>query len=298
MLPCWSAVSFHLIPLQLGSEKQMLERAVEALSVVEPGETAFLPEYLAWTPQGSGVAYAKLVSVARTHGINVVTTLNLGSELGTDLPGADPLLRYNALVVFTRHGFVHVPQAKVTPQSFEMEHALGGPGISVSGYSRLNTVRLDVDDELITARFLVCSDVALLGRFTPRALACDLMIVMANFAYGAELQASRLLGLALAAGATRTALHVNAFHEPRAGERQALALRVEEVLDATRERKPAARWPHPRALRSGFFVYPDGEAKDFVSMCNLPKRRGRVALPRSRWEAEVTVGEYPITIDL
>ena len=44
---------FHLIALQLGSEEQMLERALRALDDVEPAETAFLPEYLAWTPRGS-----------------------------------------------------------------------------------------------------------------------------------------------------------------------------------------------------------------------------------------------------
>src|SRR5205814_7668736 len=117
---------------------------------------------------------------------------NLGGELVPDLPGADPALRYNAVAVFTRHGDVHVPQAKITPQSFEMDAAFDGPGIAVSGYGRLNIVELDVDDELVRARFLVCSDVALLGRFTPRELASDLLIVMGNFAVGAEKHASRL----------------------------------------------------------------------------------------------------------
>ena len=228
----------------------------------------------------------------------MVTTLNLGGELMPDLPGSDPLLRYNAVVVFTRLGAVHVPQAKITTQSFEMDDALDGPGIDVDGYARLNMVTLDSDEELVTARFLVCSDVALLGRFTPRELACDLMIVMGNFAYGAERHASRLLGLALQDGAAQTTLHVNAFHSPRDSKRPSLAHRVEEVLDATRERKPAARWGHPRALRSGFYVYPDRAAHDFVSMCNLKGRRGRVAVPRSRWDAELTLGQYPITIVL
>jgi hypothetical protein len=289
-------VSFHLIPLALGSEAQLLDRALAALAEVEPGETAFLPELLAWTPVGSGQAFATLLKLTRTRGINVVTTLNLGGELVPDLPGGDPMARYNAVAVFTRHGDVHVPQAKATPQSFEMDDALGGLGIGVSGYRRLNTVTLDLDEELVTARFLICSDVALLGRFTPRQLACDLMIVMGNFAFGAEKHASRLLGLALEAGAARTALHVNAFQE--AGRRRPLAIRVEEVLDATRVRKPAARWSSPRALRSSFYVYPDDQADDFVSMCKLPKRRGRIAMPKSRWDSDFELGVYPITITL
>src|SRR5207302_9996305 len=137
-----------------------------------------------------------------------------------------------------------------------------------------------------------CSDVALMGRFTPRELACDLMIVMGNFALGAEKHASRLLGLALASGTAQTALHVNAYQE----RRQPLAVRVEEVLDATRAKKPAARWPSPASLRSATYVYPDGMAKDFVTMCRMPKRRGRIAVPRSRWEAEAALGAAPITI--
>jgi hypothetical protein len=287
-------LSFHLIPLALGSEAQVLERALAALMEVEPGETAFLPEFLAWTPVGSGRAFASLLKLTRVRGINVVTTLNLGGELVPDLPGADPALRYNAVAVFTRHGDVHVPQAKITPQSFEMEESLDGPGISVSGYERLNIVELDVDDELVRARFLVCSDVALLGRFTPRDLACDLMVLMGNFAVGAEKHASRLLGLALASGVAETALHVNAFQE----RVKPLAVRVEEVLDATRVKKPAMRWPSPARLRSATYVYPDGQASDFLKMCKMPKRRGRIAVPRSRWEAQVSLAAYPITIVL
>jgi hypothetical protein len=291
-----AGVSFHLIPLQLGTEAQLLERALIALEPVESGETAFLPEYLAWTPGGSGQAFSALLAAARLRDINIVTTLNLGGELVTDLPGADPALRYNAVAIFTRHGVVHVPQAKVTPQSFEMDEALDGPGIGVTGYSRLNVLELDVDDELVRARFLVCSDVALLGRFTPAELACDLLIVMGNFAYGAEKHASRMLGLALAAGTAETALHINAFHV--SDKRQPLANRVEEVLDATKVKKPARKWPKPRSLRSGFYIYPDKAAWDFVSMCHLKKRRGRIAVPESRAEADVTLGAYPITVNL
>ena len=42
-------MSFHLITLQLGDEEELMERAEIALAEVEEGETAFLPEYLAWT---------------------------------------------------------------------------------------------------------------------------------------------------------------------------------------------------------------------------------------------------------
>jgi hypothetical protein len=106
-----------------------------------------------------------------------------------------------------------------------------------------------------------------------------------------------LLGLAIAAGVTQTAFHVNAFHVPRDAGRQALALKVEEVLDATERKKTASAWPNPRSIRNGFHVYDDAEARDFVTMCNLP-RRGRIAVPRSRWQTSLSPGEYPITVSL
>lgn len=58
---------FHLIALQLGSEAEMLERALRALEDVGEGETAFLPEYVAWTPRGSGIAFARLVALAQAR---------------------------------------------------------------------------------------------------------------------------------------------------------------------------------------------------------------------------------------
>lgn len=275
----------------------MLERAVAALADVNEGETAFLPEYLAWTPRGSGRAFSRLVALAQERNINIVTTLNVGPDLHEDLPGHAPSSRYNALVIFTRHGDVHVPQAKVTPQSFEMDASTDGPGIGVSAYDRINRVRLDWQDALVEARFLICSDVAAFMQLTPAQLRCDLLVVVGNFAYGAERVASRLLGIAIENGVADTTFHVNAFHTPSAPGHRPLAFKVEEVLDATKSTKPGEQWPSPRALRSGFHVYEDDAAHDFVSMCNLP-RRGRVAIPRSRWKPALTVGEYPITVSL
>lgn len=288
---------FHLIALQLGSEPQMLERALHALDEVEPGETAFLPEYLAWTPRGSGRAFARLVALAQAQNINIITTLNVGRDLHEDLPGRDPEARYNALVIFTRHGVVHVPQAKITPQSFEMDESPDGPGIGVAPYDRINRVRLDWQDSLIEARFVICSDLMAFVTLPPSALRCDLMVVLGNFAYGAERAASRLLTRALDAGVARTMLHVNAFHVPRAPTQAPLAHAVEQVLDATRRVRPRAAWPYPHGMRSAFHVYEDVAASDFVSMCHLP-RKGRIAVPRSRWKATMTAGEYPITVVL
>ncbi len=291
-------MSFHLISLQLGDETEMLDRALEALEEVTPGETAFLPEYLAWTSRGSGRAFARLIAFAQDQNINIITSLNLGGDLIEDLPGHDPELRYNALTIFTRHGAAHVPQAKISTQSFEMDSAIDGPNIVVSPYGRLNRVMIDVDDSLIDARFLICSDLFAFQRLPPAALRCDLLVVIANFAYGAEKVASRLLGRALECGVAKTVVHVNAFHEPGKPRRQALAIKVEEVLDTLVEIPPAEVWPSPRAIRNAFFVYPDRAARDFVSMCKLRGRKGRIAVPESRWEIPIEPSEYPVTVVL
>ena len=283
---------FHLLAVQLGSEEAMWDRAVEALEPVGAGETAFLPEYLAWTPSGSGRAFARLVALAQARDINIVTTLNVAPDLHEDLPGRDPELRYNAVVIFTRHGIVHVPQAKVSPQAFEMEG-----GIGVAPYQRINRVRLDWQEDLIEARFIICSDLMAFVELSPVELRCDLLVVLGNFAYGAEKVASRLLGRALQAGVASSAFLVNAFQVPRVDGQRPLALKVEEVLDATEAVDAGDAWPNPRVIRSGFHVYADDEAHDFVSVCQLP-RRGRIAIPRSRWLPGTIAGDYPVTVSL
>jgi hypothetical protein len=192
----------------------------------------------------------------------------------------------------------HVPQAKITPHSFEMDRTLDGPGIGVAPYARLNRVQLDVDDALHDVLFVIGSDLVALYRFPPAALRCDLLVLLGNFSYGAEKAASRLLGRALAAGVARTALHVNAHDLPKKRRQPPLAFKVEEVLDATQAVAPARKWTSPRALRSAFYVYDDDAARDFVSMSRMPLRKGRVAVPRSRWVAPMELGRYPVTIVL
>jgi hypothetical protein len=290
--------AFNLLSLQMGEEEEVLERALEALETVMPGDTAFFPESVAWTASGSGRAFATLLSEAQKREASVVTTLNLSGDLVEDLPGAVPGERYNALVIFTRHGVVHVPQAKLTPQAFEMDLSLDGPGIAVSPYTRLNRMRLDWDDRVLAARFVVGSDLWMLSQFTPAELRCDLIVVLGNFAAGAERQASRVIGEALAAGVARTALFVNAFHVPGKPRRQPLALRVEEVLDSTRRGKPAVKWPRPLALKRAFHVYHDQAAEDFTALARMPARKGRIAVARSVTAVTASLAEYPVTIVL
>lgn len=293
MLRCRVLTDFHLIAVELGTEEQMLARAVDSLEQVGAGETAFLQEALGWTPLGSGRAFARLIALAQARDINIVTSLNIGPDLHEDLPGRDDELRYHAVAIFTRHGVVHVPQAKVTPHSFESADEDSG----VTAYERINRVRLDWQDELIETRFVLGSDLSLLMSLSPAQLRCDLLVVLGCLPYGAEKTASRLLERALQAGVARTVFFVNGFQATTPERPQPLALKVEDVLDATQLVTADETWGNRRALRSAFHVYPDEDVADFVSLCALP-RRGRIPVPRSRWELEVATGEYPITVSL
>ena len=292
---------FRPLALQLGDEEAVLEHAVARLHELEPGDIAVLPEFVAWTEEFSDTALAALHEIAREHGLGIITTINLGPGLVEDLPGRDLAARYNAVVVLTPHGDFHVPQAKVTPQSFETARTLAGPGIGVDPYHRINRVRFDVGEGLLEVRFLVCSDLWTLTRLSAAALRCDLLVVPANFARGAELHAKRLLTMAREHGLARATLLVNAFHEPRDPKHAPLAFAVEELLQGDDDAG------HPTALREledraalldGFRVCDEALAGNFVEMVNLPEREERIAVPRQLADAPLEAGEYPITIVL
>jgi hypothetical protein len=282
------------LALQLGDEESLLDRAIERLHELDPGDIALLPELVAWTDEPSEIAYGTLLGVARDHGLGVITTLNLPSDLTEDLPGRDPDARYNAVVLITRHGHVHIPQAKVTPQSFETSHALGSPGIGVAPYHRINRVRLDLGEVMLETRFFICSDLWAMMRLPRPSLRCDLAVVPANFAAGAELHAYRLLAAARATGVARATAFCNAYHVPSDEKLPALAASVEdlEVGDA----ELANAWADRVVLEDGFRIYDDARARTFVEMANLPEREGRIAVPRSLAEAPLETGEYPITV--
>jgi hypothetical protein len=95
-----------------------------------------------------------------------------------------------------------------------------------------------------------------------------------------------------------TALLVNAFENEVPKRKAPLAVQMEEAIDATHAMTPLDKWPNPRAIRSAFFVYPEGAAKSFAKMCRLPGRRGRIPLQRSRFSAGISLGVYPVTVVL
>src|SRR5688572_23100255 len=66
------ASAFHLISLPVGSEEMTLQAALDTLADVEPGESVFFSEAVAWTAAGSGVAFARLVKAARQRNVNLL----------------------------------------------------------------------------------------------------------------------------------------------------------------------------------------------------------------------------------
>jgi hypothetical protein len=286
---------FRPLALQLGDEETLLDQAHERLAEAGAGAVAVLPEFLAWTIAGSAQAYRELAIMAQSHRLTVITTLNLGPQLTEDLPGRHPEHRHNAVTIFTRSGSVHVPQAKLTPQGFEQSPDISGPGIGVAPYDRLNLVELDLGEMLLKVRFLVCSDLWLFTRLDPPALACDLLVVLGNFARGAEGEARNLLVKARRAGVARATLLVNAYHVPKDETRQPLALSAADLAtDGAAE--CLAEWPDPAALLDHFRVLDDAAEDSFVAMAESPAREGRIAVPRSCAEVTPILGRYPISI--
>jgi hypothetical protein len=285
------------IALELGDEEALLERAIDRLHGLEAGDVAVLPELVARSPERSEVAFAALHEVARAHGLGVVATLNLGPELLEDLPGRVNGARHHAVAIFTRHGAVHVPQAKVTPQSFERAEGPLGSGMGVQPYARVNRVRLDVGEALIEVRFLVSSDLWAFARLPAPALRADLLVVPGGFARGAESHAARLLERARAAGIAQATLLVNGDLAAGDSAREPLAVAAADLDEGEGAPSPG-EWPAPDALADAFRTYPDERVADFAQMAAWPERDGRIALPRSLADAALVPGEYPVTIVL
>ncbi|MBX5464784.1 MAG: hypothetical protein IRZ26_04435 [Clostridia bacterium] len=296
------------IPLayRMGPEEEVLQQVLARLESVEaePGACVVLPEYLAYTREASRRALEALARTAPRLGLNLVTTLNLvPEENGLRLPGAEPGAAYNTLVVVTRHGELHAPQAKVTVQSFEQRrYDPRFAEIGVRPYRRLHRVRLQPAGagEPVTAVFLVCSDLALplVAVEEVEALAARTVVVPGNFGRGAERAAREVLELFLGP-LWQESVFVNAYQEELPG-RPPVARRVEEVRLA-----PAATPPLPgpfqrlRLFRRDAVVYPDEAAPNFVRMAELTDRDGgRFSIPMSVLDIEPVVDDYPWTIRL
>lgn len=296
------ASAFHLIALPIGSEEAVLAAAEAAILEVDPGETVFFSEALAWTASGSGIAYMRMVKQARTRDVNLVATLNMGGELAEDLPGRKEGCRYHAVVVFTRHGHVHVPQAKVFPLAAEMRAGATEEALPVAAYTRSNLVRLDMDEQVIEVRFLVGADLAFLADHPPTELACDVLIVQSRVPPRAEEKLRASLEDARSAGVASTTLEINGHGNDGRGE--PISVKVEEAADAGKAMKPKTRWPSTTRLPRRFYRYTPRRRGDIEAVTELerlardPKRDGRIPLLRPLRAPKIELGIYPVIIVL
>ncbi len=292
--------AFHLIALPVASEAATLQAALDALTEVEPGEAVFYSETLAWSADGAGVAYARMVRAAREREVNLFATLSLGGELLEDLPGRGPGARHHAMVVFTRHGDVHVPQAKCLPDAVELAGAPAAETPPVLPYGRTNLVRLDMEEQLIEVRFLIGADIALLADHPPAALSCDVLVSLARLPHGADTQVRATLADARATGLCATTVQVNGIFAR--GDRP-VCVKVEEAVDHGRVIAARPRWPTPARLERRLYRY-GGRRRDADGATAIdrldrdPKRAGRIPTCRPPRAAKIVLGRYPITIVL
>jgi hypothetical protein len=294
------ASAFHLIALPVRSEEATLQAALDALVDVEPGEAVFYSEALAWTAEGSGTAFMRMVKAAREKNVNIVASLNLGGELAEDLPGRHAQQRYHAVTIFTRHGHVHVPQAKCFPDAFERASPRDEQP-PISAYGRSNLVRLDMDEQLIEVRFLLGADLALIGDHGPAALMCNVLFSLGRMPMGADQNLRDTLADARKAGLCSTTVQINGILAR--DNREPVCKKIEEALDNGRAIAARPRWPHPARMSARYYRYSTrrrgGDPAAAIDKLDRdPKRKDRIPLCRAPRAPKIAPGIYPITVVL
>ncbi len=285
---------------KMAGEDQQLEEIIDSAKASKNGETILFPEYGAYTAQGSKIATKELRRVASAEGVTLITTLNLPSE---DLPNADPNGNYNSLFIFSRNGQVYSPQAKITPQSFEMRHHdKKYPKINVTPYDFLNRVILKQNGKEYSSFFLICSDLYVLQLFNYHQLKSDAILCPANFGNGAEHSAGGLINYAVRANLFKQGFLCNTYQEARNG-RVPLTIGVEKSFKSAKTKLSYRKREMVRMVRKSSAIYPDdieGQFDNFNSMLPLTQN-GTFTVPKSRSlenGLNVKIGNYEKVIQL
>ena len=281
----------------MAREQEQLDEIINKIKSSHKGDILIFPEYAAYTLEGSQKAFAELSKMSSDNGLSIITTLNLPSP---DLPGADPNLNYNTLFIFSRNGEVYSPQAKITPQSFEMRHLDESfPKMNVASYSYLNKVTLRVNGESITAFFFICSDLYVLPMFDFRELASDIICCPANFGNGAESAAGRVIEYSVQSGLFNQGFYCNTYQNAK---RDLIPLTVvfEKAYETGTAGTSYDKEEMKQRVQKASTVYPDDEYCNFKSMLNLT-RQGTFTVPKSRSlenGLEVHLGRYETLVEL
>ena len=281
----------------MAPEEDQLNEISDKIKSSHKGDILIFPEYAAYTLEGSQEAFAELSKMSSDNGLSIITTLNLPSH---DLPGADPNLNYNTLFIFSRNGEVYSPQAKITPQSFEMRHLdKSFPKMNVTSYSYLNKVTLRVNGESFTAFFFICSDLYVLPMFDFRELASDIICCPANFGNGAESAAGRVIEYSVQSGLFKQGFYCNTYQNAKQ-DLVPLTVGFERTYERGTAGKSYDKEEMIQRVQKSSAVYPDDEYCNFKSMLELT-RNGTFTVPKSRSlenGLEVHLGRYETVVEL
>ncbi len=281
----------------MAREQEQLDEILDKIKSSSKGDILLFPEYGAYTLEGSQTAFAEFSRIAVRQQVSLITTLNLPSS---DLPGADPNLNYNTLFIFSRNGEVYSPQAKITPQSFEMRHLDESfPKMDVAPYSHLNQVTLRRNGEQFSALFFICSDLYVLPLFGFNELKSEIICCPANFGNGAESAAGRVIEYSVQSGLFKQGFYCNTYQNAKQ-DLIPLTVGFESAYETGTTDKPYDKEEMKQRVRKASAVYPDDEYCNFKSMLKLT-RQGTFTVPKSRSlenGLEVHLGSYETVVEL
>lgn len=282
---------------RMAREERQLEEILQRASAAVPGTAVLFPEYAAYTVKGSEKAYDDLSRVAVSRGVTLITSLNLSGE---DLPHAIPKANYNTLFIFSRTGQVYSPQAKITPQSFELRHLdKSFPRMDVTPYSRINKVMLRQNGEAYTAFFCICSDLYVLPLFDARDLISDAILCPANFGNGSEWAAAEVIEYAVRSGLFQRGFFSNNYQAVKEGMIP-FTVAVEKTFANETGEMIFDKRSFQEILKQSSAIYSDDEYPNFKSVLKIT-RNGTFAVPRSRSiesGLEVSLGMYDKVVEL
>jgi hypothetical protein len=281
----------------MSGEENQLKEILDQIDSTIPGETLLFPEFGAYTKEGSQKACRVLTQRAFEKKITIITTLN---HPGKDLPEARSKINYNTLFIFSRTGKIHSPQAKITPQSFEMNHLdAHSPKINVAPYSRLNKVTLRQNGKMYKVIFFICSDLYVLKLFDRSALEDDAILCPANFGNGAEGSAANLIHYTVKTKIFKQGFLCNTYQKVKNG----LVPLTKKKLQSFYGNPEPVSYKKTELIQKvnvSCAVYPDDQYRNFQSMLKLTQN-GTFTVPRSRSQdngLKVEVGEYKTVVEI
>jgi len=284
---------------QLGSEAAVREEILQTCDRAQAGEILIFPEYAAYTAEEAERTLDALIKKAQDRRLTIVTTLNLDGAL---LPHSKPDHRYNALTLITPRGELHVPAAKVTPQSFEMvQYSERFPKINVTPYDFIRRVTLSQGDETRTCVFSICSDLypLLFGGPAFTDLQADIGIFPGNFGRGAELAARRVIGRLRTAGVFTETIFANPAQLTKKPGQLPVVLPAKDYDARTTPAIPLTDAERIQLFRENVLFYVDETVEHFVAMAALtPMHNGRFTMPMSLIDVSPTLEYTETRIDL